>query len=377
MTDQLLRLVREKSESIIDLKYKFELLVQRIEDAKKEGLNLSFPEFEAFGWERFDEFIIRLEEALNVPLLEEARNILENSEIDERILEKLKSGLSVRREGLVKILGETTKEFAKIQELNVKARVKGEISDYLENGKWDELITRIQEWQVFEENAMLIIEKLQGKRQFYWTLFERALEEGPSIQLFENLQEIETKANQIGGDSLLKLLMVEQGGKQINPLSYVDDRLQKIAEKKEDIRHIIGENIDLTNVTVDAKSLECVIKKLDDEYKKVERIFKKKLRDAERLRRRHNNLALILKKPLRSTLPETDLKQLKNVFEELSEQIKLFEDELHACFTQDARELIDTLCEGSLPTWEANRVLKTLKEIVSLGYSFEIKSVEQ
>ena len=379
MTDQLLKLVEEKSESLTDLKYKFETLVQRAEGSKKEELALSLPEFEAFGWERFDEFIRRLEDALNIPLLEEARKIIEDAEIgiDQQILDKLKSGLSVRRERLIEILREMSKELNKIQITNVKYRVKQEIVESLKEGKWDDLITRIQGWQGFQEKVKPIIEKIGPETLLYSAVLEKALEEGPSTQIFEKLAEIERRAYQIGGDSLRKRIMFEKGGSQINPLSNIDEGLRKIAEKKEDLRQITGEDIDLEEVIATVKSLEEMIKRLDEKYKESEKNFKKECSKAEKLLRKHNNLALMLKRPSRSMLPELSLRQLKEVKKELSEEIEHLEEELHASFTQDARKLIDALLDGKLPVkWDANRVLKALREIVSSGYSFEIKRVD-
>lgn len=378
MTDQLPKLVEKKSESLTDLKYKFETLVQRIEGAKEEGLALSLPEFEAFGWERFDEFIRRLEDALNVPLLEEARKIIEDAEIglDEQVLEKLKSGLSVRGEGLIEILREMTKEFDRIQISDVKSRVKEEIVESLKEAKWDDLTTKIQDWQGFQEKAKPIMEKIGPKTFLYRAVLEKALEEGSSTQIFEKLSEVEDRAHQIGGDSLRRRLMFEKGGSQINPLSDVDENLRKIAEKKEDLRQITGEDLDIEEVTA-VKSLGETIKRLDAKYREAEKNFKKERDEAEKLLRKHNNLALMLKKPSRSMLPEMSLKQLKGVRKELSGQAKHLEEELHASFTQDARNLIDALFDGTLPPkWDANRILKALREIVNSGYSFDIKRVE-
>jgi len=379
MTDQLAKLVEEKTQGLVDLKYKFETLVQRAEESEKERLTLSLPEFEAFGWERFDEFIRRLEDAVNVPLLEEARKIIEDAEIgiDQQVLDKLKSGLSVRRVALIEILREMSKELNKIQITHVKARVKEEMLECLKEGKWDDLITKVQGWQGFQGKVKPIIEKIGAETLLYSAVLEKALEEGPSTQIFEKLAEIESKAYQIGGDSLKKRIIFEKGGSQINPLSNVDEDLRKIAEKKEDFRQITGEDIDLEEVMGTAKSLEELNESLNERYKKADKNFKKECSEAEKLLRRHNNLALMLKKPSRSMLPKLSLRQLEEVKKELSEEIEHLEEELQASFTQDARTLIDALLYGKLPAkWDAERILKGLREIVSSGYSFEIKRVE-
>lgn len=379
MADQLLKLVQEKSESLTDLKYKFETLVQRAEESKKDGLTLSLPEFEAFGWERFDGFIRRLEDAVNIPLLEEARKIIEDAEmgIDQQVLDKLKSGLSVRRAALIEILREMSKELSKIHITSVKSRVKEEMLECLKESKWDDLITKVQGWQGFQGKVKPIIEKIGAETLLYSAVLEKALEEGPSTQIFEKLDEIESKAYQIGGDSLKKRIIFEKGGSQINPLSNVDEELRKIAEKKEDLRQITGEDIDLEEVMATGKSLEELNESLDGKYKEAEKNFKKECSEAEKLLRKQNNLALMLKRPSRSMLPKLSLRQLEKVKEELSEEIEHLEEELKASFAQDARNLIDALLNGKLPAnWDAERILAALQEIVSSGYSFEIKRVE-
>jgi len=379
MTDQLLKLVEEKSQDLTDLKYKFETLVQRAEESKKERLILSLPEFEAFGWERFDEFIKRLEDAVNVPLLEEARKTIADAEIgiDQQVLDKLKSGLSMRRAALIEILREMSKELNKIQITCVKSRVKEEMLECLKEGKWDDLITKLQGWQGFEGKVKPIVEKIGPETLLYSAVLKKALEEGPSTQILEKLVEIESKAYQIGGDSLKKRIIFEKAGSQINPLSNVYEDMQKIAEKKEDFRQITGEDIDLEEVMATTKSLEELNESLAERYKKADKNFKKECSEVERLFRRHNNLALMLKKPSRSMLPKLSLRQLEEVKKELSEEIEHLEKELQASFTQDARNFVDALLDGKLPAkWDAERILKALREIVSSGYSFEIKRVE-
>lgn len=133
MADRSLETIKEKAEKLDDLKYKFESLVQRASENKKKGINISLPEFDAFGWERLEEFIGRFEDAINTPLLEECRIILEDNEIvlDQQILDKLKSGLSVRREGLIEIFREISKDLKEIKITELKLNVTNELAIYI------------------------------------------------------------------------------------------------------------------------------------------------------------------------------------------------------------------------------------------------------
>jgi len=379
VADKLSETIKEKAENLSDLKYKFETLVQRAEDSKKKGVNISLPEFEAFGWERFEEFIGRLEDSINTPLLEEARKILDGIVIvvNQPILDRLKSGLYVRREDLIEILQEMSKELKRIQIAKLRSKAKQEMAEYLREGRWDDLLPIVGEWQKLQGRIMPITKEMDKKTFLYNAVFDKALEEGPSTQVIEKLMRIENRALQIGGEHLKERIKFEKAGSQINPLSNVDEDLGKIAKKKEEIRLIKGGDIDLGEFIEKGASLKKIIKRLESKYGEVEKNFNEEYRQTEKLLRKYNNLATILKKNSRSMPTESNLRQLKEMKEELSKDIKRLETELRESLTQDAREFIDYLLDGRLPEkWEANRVVKVLHEIINSGYTFEIKRVE-
>lgn len=380
MTARLLETIKEKAEKLGDLKYQFETLVTRAENSKKKGENISLPEFEAFGWERFEEFIGRLEDAVNSPLLEEAREILEDLGISasQSILERLKSGLSVRREGLIEILQQMSKELKTTEITELQSRAKKEITEYLGEGRWDDLIPAVEEWRKLEARIMPFRKGTNRKTLLYKAVFDKALEEGPSTEIIEKLMDVENRAFQIGGNHLKERIKFEKAGSQINPLSNVNEYLGKIAKKKEDLRQLKGEDVDLDGFMKTGESLGRVAKKLESEFRDVESEFKDESRQTEGLLHKYNNLSTILKKASRSMPTELNLRQLKEMKKELSEDIERLETELRESFTQDTRVFIGCLLESNLPDkWKADRVVRALREIIGAGYSFEIRRVER
>ena len=379
MADKLLDIIKEKAEKIVDLKYKIETLTQRAESSAKKGINISLPEFEAFGWERIEEFAVRLEDAINTPLLEEARKILDEVRIriNQPTLDRLKYGLSVRREGLIEILRELSKELKKIHITELRSKTKKEIAEYLGEGRWDDLLDRVREWQKLQERIVPIKKEMNKKTFLYKAIFDKALEEGPSTQILEKLSSVENRAFQIGGECLKEQIKFEKAGSQINPLSNVDEDLGKIAKNKENMRLIKGEDIDLGELIEAGVSLKKIIKRLESGSAEIERKFKEDYRETEKLLSKYNNLAALLKKDSRSMPDELNLRQIRVTKEELSTDIESLEAELQKSFTEDARELIDCLLDCRLPEkWEAERVVKILHEIINSGHSFEIKRVE-
>ena len=379
MADKLLGTIKEKAENLGDLKYRFETMTQRAEDSAKKGVNISLPEFEAFGWERFGEFMVRLEDAINTPILEEARKILDDVgvRINQPILARLKSGLSVRREALIEILRELSKELKKIHITELRSSTKKEMAEYLEGGRWDDLLARVSEWQKLQGEIAPIKKEMDNKTFLYNAIFDKALEEGPSTQIIEKLRGIENRAFQIGGEHLKEQIKFEKAGSQINPLSNVDEVLGKIAKNKENIRLIKGEDIDLVGLIETGVSLKRITKRLGGMYEDKEKKFKEDFRKTEKLLSKYNNLAAILKESLRSMPDELNLRQLEEMKNELSEDIESLEVKLQKSFTEDAREFINCLFDGRLPEkWEAERVIRVLNEVINSGYSFEIKRVE-
>jgi len=380
MTDKLLNAIKAKADNLEDLKHRFDTLFQRAEKDKQQGTSISLPEFEAFGWERFEEFLGRLEEAVNTPLLEEARRVLDEIEVSMStlILERLKSGLSVRREALIQILQDMSKKLREIETTELRFKAGEEIARCLEEGRWDDLVTKANDWHKLQEELASILKAMNEKALAYKAVFDKALEEGPSTRIIEKLVVLETKAYQLGTDLLKERIKFEKVESQIDPLGNIEDLLGEIAKKKESIRQNKGTDISISNLIGPDDSLKKVAEKLENERANIQEEFEEEYRQTEKLLRKYKNLATLLKRGLRSMPAESNLKQLNEMKDQLSKDIESLETELRESFSRDAREFIDCLLDGRIPDeWKSDQIVKVLREIINAGYSFEIKMVEQ
>lgn len=379
MAGQLSEIVEQKARVLEDLRLRFESLLERAEDSRKKKQLPSLPEFEAFGWGHFGEFLDRLEDALNTPLLEEARDILDKIGIDVnlQIVDKLKSGLSVRRENLVRILQEMDKGLKEIQNEDIQFRAKQDVTGFLEEGKWDDLITRVTDWYTLLKNLEPITVEQAKNTHLYNAVFEVLLQEGPSTEIIDKLKEIEDKASRIGGQPLAKQIKFEAPESQANPLRSVESNLAKIAERKEDIRQLRGENIEVVKFIEESTSFKKVIENLEQSYKVTKETYDCEQDKAKKLLEKYNNLATVLERTPRSMPSQLPLKALEQFNSEIIRESESLAEQLEKSLTSDTRVFIQDLFEGQLPkNWEADRIVKALEEILNKGFSFEVKRRE-
>lgn len=374
MTKELLRTIQEKMEALGDLKYRFESLISRLEENRRKKMIVSLPEFEAYGWEHLGEFSNRLEDAVNHPLLEEARRILDDIEIPLQTFDKLKSALSVRREGLITTLKEMNKELKKIQSERLQNKAREDITRYIDEGRWDELVAKLSNWRKLEVNLGSLMKVMSNDTYLYNAVFEKALEEGPSTGMIDKLKGVEDKASHIGGGTLRDHVKFEEVQSQVNPLASLEDNLEQIAKKKEELRQLTDEEADMNRLIERNKTLSTTIDKLNDEYKRVKELFETQYRTTEKLLQTHNNLATILKSSTKTMPPEISLKRLKEFDHELKGEIKKLESELEKTLTTDARRFVENIIEGKLPEgWDEKRIVDTLKELLDKKFSLEVK----
>ncbi len=374
MTIELLGAVQEKTKMSDDLKYRFELLLTRLEESRKKGMIISLPEFEAYGWRNLGEFLDRLDDAVNTPLIEEARSILDKIGVSPQTLDKLKSVLSVRREGLITILKEMSKEFKKIQNERLQNRARENITKFVDEGRWDELVVRASNWQKLEEDLGSLLKGITKNTYLYNTVFEKALEEGPGTGIIDKLKEVEVKASRVGSEALRARIKFEVAQSQANPLGSVEDDLNQIAKKKEELRQLMGEEVNINKLIERNEPLSKMIDKLNEDYTRVKGLFDTQYRTIEKLLQTHNNLTTILKKISKAMPLEISLKRLKEFGDELEGEIKKLESELEKTLTADARRFIENLLEGKLPDgWDEKKIVSTLKEILDKKISFEVK----
>lgn len=368
-------IVKDKAMTLEDLKDRWETLTDRIEEIRnKEAISL--PEFEAYGWSRLEEFLKRLEDAINTPLLEEARNILAAAKLGmtQQILDRLKTGLSVRRRELIEILNATATELKGIGVERVLNRCRVDLTKYLEEGRWDDLVTRSSEWKSLGKDLEPLRKEMNDATHFYSAIFERALSEGPSTGLIEKLAEIEKRAFEIGGQMLKDCLRYEEIENPLNPFGRVDSNLTKLAEKKEDIRQLQGEEINVEELTEEKVSLQTLLKMLDAKYNEAKDALNSEQQKAEALIRKYNDLAGLLEKPNRILPDSLNLKQLKQFTAQLESDMESLGKELVKSFSSDAKVFIENLSEGKLPEkWSPRRVVNVLRELLDKKLRLRLK----
>jgi hypothetical protein len=375
----MFQIIAEKAKTLVDQKVRFENLIQRTEAARKSGQSISLPEFEAFGWERFEEFLNRFEESLNSPLLERARNVLENAgmSLSSQMIEKIKAGLTVRREKLVELLQQMSGEVNKITITQVLERARQDIGGCLEEGKWDDLVTKVGEWHRLEQELTSIAEGKDENTPLYNAVFELALQEGPTTKIVQRLGELEKTAHELCGDLLKERIKFEKPESPANPLGSVDGSLSKIAQKKEELRQLRGEDIQLDKFIRKGSTLKEVISALEKESKRVEEDFSKDNRRATDLLERRNKLADLLKQGTRSLPADLDIKKLQAFISGIEADIRKLSEELEKNLSPDARVLIENLIGGKLPDgWKEGQIVLALQELLNKGFSFEVRRRE-
>ena len=365
----------EKANLIQDQKVCFQNLMDRVSLAHDKGQSISLPEFDAFGWGRFDEFLNRFEEALNSPLLEKVRAIFEKVGValTVEMMEKLKIGLTVRGERLVQIVAATADELNKIGNLEIKEKANQGVEKNLEEGKWDNLVSGVDGWLQLEQQLSEIVKGKSNLTHLYNAVFDLALQEGPASKVAQTLRNLEDTAFTIGGKTLRQLIKLELPENPANPLVDIEAKLTRIAQGKEKNRHISGEDFVLDTMLSKDINLKGIIEALDNEYTKLYRLFESEGRRAAGLLNKHNNLAILLRENPRSMPSDLNIKKLKLFIEELGKSIKTLSERLEKSLSPDARMFIYDLLEGKLPRWNAERVFSALQELLSKGFAFEIK----
>lgn len=374
-----LHAIADKAQFLQDYRIRFESLLERAEAAEKAKQPVSIPEFEAFGWNHLEEFLNRFEEAVNSPLLEIMRGILENAgvSLDSQKLESLKIGLAVRREGLVEIACQTVHELEKIALTEVLERTRADIATYIEEGQWDNLIERVNSWHGLEQQLASIAGAKGKNTILYNALFDLALKEGQSTKLIQRLSELEGLAHELGGDFLKQQIRFETPESLTDPLGGIESHLREIAQGKEEIRQLRGEEVTLNTLVDKPATLQEIIDALEKRRASDEKGFRQKRAIAQDLRDKHNNLAMILGRNQVSLLDDLDLRNLETSIGEFQANIDKLLDELEKSLTPDARVLIEYIIDSKLPPkWDAQRTFSAIQELLSKGFFFEVKRRE-
>lgn len=376
MATDLFQAIGEKAKVLKDLKIRFDVLMERTEDARKRGQTISLPEFEAFGWAKFGEFLNRLEDSLNSPLLERVRDILEKTDVtlSPQMIERLKAGLTVRGERLVEIAKQTAKELKAIVIAEVQEKAKQDIVVCLEEGKWDNLVGKVTEWRQLERQLIPIANERAKNTLLYNAVFEQALQEGPLTKIVQKLRELENTAGNLGGDILKQQIRSEEPEGLTNPLASIENNLTKVAQEKEDLRRLQGGDVEVDRLMLEGATLKRVIDTLKKELRKANEEFDKESRCARELLEKRNNLAALFKQMPRSMVSDSDIKRLKGFKGELESEIRKLSQNLEKSLSSDARIFIESVTDSKLPNgWEERRVVKAIKELLGKGFSFEVK----
>lgn len=372
--------IAEKAQFLEDYRLRFENLLERAEAAKENNQSISIPEFEAFGWNRLEEFLNRFEESVNSPLLEKIRGILETAgvSLDSQKLERLKIGLAVRRDGLVEIARQTVQELEKITLTEILDKAKGDISTHIEEGQWDDLVERVDNWHKLEQQLSSIAEAKSNSTLLYNALFELAIKEGHSTKLIQKLNGLEELANEIGGDLLKNQIRFETLENLADPLSSIENRLHKIAQGKEAIRQLKGEEITLSTMADRSTTLEGIIDKLEKSRTSDEKEFRQKRAAVQDMLEKYNSLALMLGMNSISLIDDLNLKNLETFIGDIQENINNLLNELEKSLTADARMFIEHIIDGKLPPeLDAERTFSSIQELLGKGFFFEVKRREE
>lgn len=379
MAIDMFQAIAEKTKTFVDQKVRFENLLQRAEAARKSGQSISLPEFEAFGWGHFEEFLNRFEESLNSPLLERVRGTLENAGVtmNSQMIERLKTGLTVRKEKLVEIAQQTAEWLKKIAIAEVQEKAKQDIGRCLEEGKWDNLIEKVNGWYQLEQQLASITKVKDKDTLLYNAVFDLALQEGAPTNVIQKLRELENTAYGLGGDVLKQQIKFEAPENPANPLASVGGNLSKIAGKKEEIRQFQGEDTQLDRFVTKSTSLKGVIEALEKQHRAVSESLDRETKHARELLGRRNNLSVLLKEGSRSLPDDLDMKKVKTHISQLEGDINKLSTELEKSLTPDARVFIENMIDGRLPKgWDAQRIFSTIQELLDKGFSFEVKRKE-
>lgn len=371
--------VADKAQFLQDYKIRFESLLERAEAAEKDKHAISLPEFEAFGWNRLDEFLNRFEESVNSPLLERMRRILGNAgvSLNSQKIERLKAGLGARRERLVEIAHQTIQELERITVTEVQEKAKEDIGACIEEGRWDDLIERVSSWYQLEQQLASIVEARDKKTLLYNAVFDLALKEGQSAKLIQQLTELERTAHELGGDLLKHQIRFETPESLSNPMGSVETNLSKIAQEKEEIRQLQGEDIDLNKLIAKPSALKEIIEGLRKKHALVDKDFRQKEAVAEKSLAKRNNLAILIGENPLSLPDDLDLRKLETFIGELRASADNLSKKLEGSLTPDARVLIEHMIDGKLPpSWDAQRTFSAIQELLGKGFFFEVKRKE-
>jgi hypothetical protein len=353
--------MRAEVQEILEKRDSISLLKEEIRDAIQEAQGRSvkvLPSFEEHGWSRLDIFTKRLREALDDPLAEEARQILERVGL-LLDLTSIKEAVRERRQEALELAKQIATNLSEVQESEVHKRAGDEVCNLLKRGEWDEAMSRTEEWK------QLCIEYEQLKQEPSSRIRTLALNEivgqGPSSSTLILFNTLKKQAIALGGTTLWVIVSKDNH----KDLDSAKASLDKLSVLKGELEQVKGDQPSLGNLLKGRTNVAAMHEALQREIKECRRQLSENLAELEVLLRRVNNLSGLAEEVQEEAKQFTSLKESQDYCAYLQKRLEKLRLTIRKSLNDDAIILAEALTQRHLPQdWDNVKTVAALKQLL-------------
>lgn len=325
-----------------------------------------YPKFEEYGWSRLDTYVMRLRDALDDPLAEECRQILEKAGL-LLDLTTIKSIVRANRQEALSIATQIFTELNEVKDKKVKKRSKDEIEMLLKTDEWNKSLIRAKEWKLFSISYDGL--QKQPSTALRILALSEMLDQGTESSIEIKYRDMQQKAIALGNNSLWQILANES----YETLNDAEIALNNLSTLKTGIEQIKGEQFDLKDLLKKQTNIAAIQKYLQNAIDRTRKELAQTLTDIELFLNRVNNLSRLAEESQEDPKQLSSLKEAQDYQGYLNKRLAQLREKIRQTLEIDAVILADSLSEKKVPIdWTSVRVVKALKELLK-KYSFRLE----
>lgn len=345
------------------------ILGEQINDALQEAQARSakaLPSFEEYGWSRLDIFAKRLRDALDDPLAEEVRRILEKAGL-LLDLATIKDAIREKRQKMLEIARQIVAELAEVKETEVRKRALDDIGTLLKRGQWDNGISRSKEWGNFSARYGQL--KQEPTNEIRILALNDMLDQGPDSSVLTQYNTMKKQAIALGSTELWEIFT--RGS--YKTLNDAKNSLYELSASKAEIEQVRGEKFNLDGLFGKESSMGTIQEGLQAEIGQCRKQLSQKLTEVDLLLSRVNNLSRLAEEDQEGTKQLNSLKEATDHHVYLQKRLEQLRLKIQQSLKDDAINLAESLAQKRFPSdWTDARILEALKELLE-KYSFRLE----
>jgi hypothetical protein len=362
--------MRTEVQDVLTKRDEISTLDTQISDAIREAQARSvkeLPSFEEYGWSRLSFFSKRLRDALDEPLAEEVRRILEKAGLllDSTII---KDAVREKRQGLLDTAKTTVAELLAVKEPDVRKRALDDVGALLKRGLWDDGISRSKQWAIFSGKYSELVGKPVNKIRAL--ALSEMLEQGPDSSVLTQYDTMNKQAVALGGTDLWDAL-ARTAYKTLND---VKNSLYGISAAKADLEQVKGEKSNIDSLVKKKSTMVTIQDGIQKEIGECRNQLSQKLTEVNMLLNRVNNLARLAEQDQEQARQLASLKEAVEYSSYLQKRLDQLRLSIQQSLNEDAINLAECLAQKRLPSDLTDaKILQALKDLLE-KYSFKLEA---